>query len=88
MPGSPLGTRARWELEGATALTGPGTPAAGQSTGFLTWFEGDPTSGTFDPSVLNTLSGSRYFRYRVTLRNDNVANAHQAYQSLAVVVSF
>ena len=47
-----------------------------------------PATGSFDPSVLTALGGHRFFRYRVTLRNDNISNSNQAYQSLIVGVTY
>lgn len=90
----PAGTRATWEFEGVDALAGPGTPA-GVTTGFLTYWDGPPGSGVFDPAVLfdplnptnPQLTGNRFFRFRATLRNDNIQNRSQQYDALVVALA-
>jgi hypothetical protein len=90
----PPNTSALWELEGANAISGPNTPSGG-TTGFLTFWSGTPATGQFFPLVLNntqpgsiSLTGRRYFRFRVTLRNDNVNNGRQCYNSFILAVTF
>lgn len=92
----PMGTAAIWNFEGATAISSPSTPM-GPTSGFLTYWTGSPLNGTFDPLVLQDpmnmtapqLTGNRYFRFDLELRNDNITNATQQYNSLiaAIVVS-
>ena len=92
----PAGTAAIWDFEGATAISSPTTPT-GPTSGFLTYWSGTPTGGVFDPLVLQDpmnatvpqLTGNRYFRFSVELRNDNISNAGQQYNSMiaAIVVS-
>lgn len=92
----PAGTSSIWQFEGAMALTSPSTPS-GPTTGFLTYWSGTPSAGQYDPLVLEDpndpnalqLTGNRYFRFNVELRNDNISNARQQYNSLiaAIVVS-
>ena len=84
-PRSPPGDSAR-----------PTTPT-GPTSGFLTYWSGTPSNGAFDPLILQhplfptapQLTGNRYFRFQVELRNDNITNASQQYNSLiaAIVVS-
>ena len=91
----PAGTRTVLELEGANALSSPNTPS-GPTTGFLTYFSGDPATGTTNPLVLDNpgnpsapqLSGNRYFRFRATLRGNNVTNQVPSYTSFTTSVSF
>lgn len=92
----PAGTASKWEFEGAMAILNPFTPS-GPSTGFLTYWDGGPGTGIFDPLILENpanpsapqLTGNRYFRFQATLRNDNVTNARQLYQSIvaAIIIS-
>ena len=89
----PAGTSSRWEFEGATGLLAPNQPA-GSSTGFLTYWDGMPGTGSFNPLVLADpanpmapqLTGNRYFRFRATLRSDNITNARPRYSSLIAVI--
>jgi len=91
----PLSTAATWEFEGAMALSSPSTPA-GPTTGFLTYWTGTPEAGSYDPLVLDNpgdpmalqLTGNQYFRFSVELRNDNISNARQQYNSLIAAVIF
>jgi hypothetical protein len=90
----PGDTSAVWELEGADALSSPNTPS-GPTTGFLTYWSGTPVAGLFFPQVLNntqpgspSLTGRRFFRFRETLRNGNVNNGRQCYDSFTVALSF
>lgn len=92
----PANTSATWRFEGASALGSPGIPI-GPTSGFLTYWSGTPATGTFDPLVLRDpmnatapqLTGNRYFRFEVELRNDAINNRSQQYNTLiaAVVVS-
>ena len=87
-------TSAIWRFEGAAAIAAPNTPV-GPTTGLLTWWNGTPGSGTEFPEVLEDpnnpaapqLSGNRYFRFQVELRNDHVANTIQSYSALSMAIS-
>jgi len=89
----PAGTSAIWRFEGATAISGPGTPS-GPTSGFLTYWTGDPVTGFTNPLVLEDpnnplapqLTGNKFFRFEVELRNNNVTNAFQQYNSLIAAV--
>jgi hypothetical protein len=94
----PSGTSSIWEFEGATGITGPTTPS-GVTTGFLTYYSGapagDPVPGIednlifFDPNspTAPQLTGNRYFRFRATLRSDNLTNRRQSYNSVVMSVN-
>ncbi|MAG55803.1 MAG: hypothetical protein CMJ83_05895 [Planctomycetes bacterium] len=87
------GSSALWEFEGATAIAAPNAPV-GVTSGFLTYWSGTPAAGQFFPGILEDpmspltpqLTGNRYFRFRVTLRNDNILNGEQQYNSLIAAI--
>jgi len=89
----PTGTDALWEFEGASAIAAPNAPV-GVTSGFLTYWSGSPEMGMFNPLVLEDpanpaapqLSGNQYFRFRVTLRNDNILNGSQSYNNIIAAI--
>ncbi len=90
----PANTSAIWQLEGANAISGP-TSASGPTSGFQTFFSGTPANGVQNDAVLGamgggplTLAGRRFFRFRVTLRNDNLTNMRQRYNNWVMSISF
>lgn len=91
----PLGTRTLLEVEGADAIVSPSMPS-GPTTGFLPYWNGDPLGGSFNPlALLNPgnpaapqLSGRRFFRFRATLRGNNLTNAIPRYTDLTATVTF
>lgn len=62
------------------------------STGLLPYWSGTPESGTFNPLVLLNanqpgapqLSGRRFVRFQISLRNNAVTNARQSYTALGI----
>jgi hypothetical protein len=82
----PIGTSALWEFEAASALVSSTQPALGTNTGFLIYW--NPVSNSFDPSVLTTMQGRKFFRYRISFRNNNKTNGYQNYSSLIASISF
>lgn len=91
----PASTSALWELEGANAIANPNQPS-GATTGFMTYWNGTPANGVENPLVLNNptqptalqLTGRRFFRFRVTLRNDPVNNGQQCYANFIMGLRF
>jgi len=88
----PPGSFANWELEGANGISSPSTPSGG-STGFLSYWNGTPETGTFNPAVLTDnaptgIAGRRYFRFRATFRNEPNANGRQCYNSFIMAIQF
>ena len=74
---------------------GSASPGAGVTTGFLTYWDGSPGSGAFNPTVLfdpsqptaPQFTGNRFFRFRATFRNDNIQNRSQQYDGLVVAIT-
>jgi hypothetical protein len=91
----PAGTRSRWNVQGATGIIGPGIPA-GVPTPWLTYWNGDPLSGTYNSLVITNpglpsapqLSGRRYFRFEAVLRGNHMTNEVPAYDSVTALVTF
>ena len=73
----PYGTQTVLVLEGTdVANPGPATPGVGGT--YIS------AAGVVNPAVLTALSGLRYFRFRVELRGNNLANTTPAYASFVM----
>jgi hypothetical protein len=78
----PPGTQSTWILEG-TDTPNPQPSTTGSQGVFI------DANGTINPSVLSsTISGLRFFRFRVELRGDNATNAVPAYSSASMAYAF
>ena len=76
----PAGSATKLEFEGATAIVGP-NQALGATTGWMTYAQGNAPAVSIDPLVLSNpvisapqLSGRRFYRFRCTLRANNLTN--------------
>lgn len=81
----PPGTESHWEFQAATAITGQGAPT-GMATNWMTYFQGRPATGVFNPGTLAAMNGHRFFRFRVRLRADNLTNDAQRYERLQMLL--
>ncbi len=76
----PACSATKLEFEGATAIVGP-NQALGATTGWMTYAQGNALAVSIDPLVLSNpvisapqLSGRRFYRFRCTLRANNLTN--------------
>jgi hypothetical protein len=54
----------------------------------VTFFDGDPATGTLNMAAIDALDGLRFVRFRVALRSNHLTNQRQFYSSLRFSIAF
>lgn len=90
----PAGSSTKLEFESANAIVSPNTPL-GPTSGWLTYAQGVAQSVTIDPLALSNpvptapqLSGRRYYRFRATLRANNLTNQIPSLDSVSLLATY